>query len=253
MSAITKAVTLAAGRGTRMGELTEDCPKPMLPLDGRPMLAHQIERLEAAGIREVLVVVGYKAHMVSDYFAQHPPTLAKLSYVAQERQDGTGSAAKLAREFADGEPFLMVYGDNLVEPSVYRGMLDQAASADMVIAVKRVEDPYQGGAVYVEGDRVVKIVEKAPKGTSTTNWINGGVYVFKPSIFPELDKLRLSPRGEYELTDAVHAMVESGRRVGWRPIEGFWRDVGRPEDLSSATEFVRSPTSPGAPSAQDDE
>jgi dTDP-glucose pyrophosphorylase len=110
----------------------------------------------------------------------------------------------------------------------------------MVIAVKRVDDPYQGGAVYVDGDRVTKIVEKAPQGTSTTNWINGGIYVFKASIFPELDKLELSPRGEYELTDAVHSIVNSGRFVAWRPIEGYWRDVGRPEDLSSASEFVRS-------------
>ena len=76
-----------------MKELTEDCPKPMLPLNGRPMLAHQIERLEEAGVREVLVVVGYKAHMVSDYFAENPPKLAKLSYVTQEQQNGTGSAA----------------------------------------------------------------------------------------------------------------------------------------------------------------
>lgn len=223
-----------------MGDLTEDCPKPMLPLDGRPMLAHQIERLEAAGIREVLVVIGYKGYMVREYFDAHPPAVAKLRYSMQQQQDGTGSAAKLARTFSDGEPFLMVYGDNLVDPDVYRGMLDQAAEAEMVIAVKRVDDPYQGGAVYVEGDRVTKIVEKAPKGSSTTNWINGGIYVFKASIFPELDRLKVSPRGEYELTDAVHAIVNSGRFVAWRPIEGFWRDVGRPEDLSSASEFVRS-------------
>jgi UDP-N-acetylglucosamine diphosphorylase / glucose-1-phosphate thymidylyltransferase / UDP-N-acetylgalactosamine diphosphorylase / glucosamine-1-phosphate N-acetyltransferase / galactosamine-1-phosphate N-acetyltransferase len=225
----------------------------MLSLHGRPMLAHQIEALEAAGIRDILVVVGYKARMVRDYFAAHPPALAHLSYVAQQKQDGTGSAAKLAREFADDEPFLMVYGDNLVEPSVYRGMLEQASSAEMVIAVKSVDDPYQGGAVYVDGDRVVKIVEKAPKGTSTTNWINGGVYVFKPSIFAELDKLRLSPRGEYELTDAVHAMLATGRRVAWRPILGYWRDVGRPEDLSSASEFVRSRATPAAASPTADE
>ena len=86
VGAVTKAVTLAAGRGTRMKGLTEDCPKPMLPLNGRPILAHQIERLEAAGIHEVLIVVGYKAQMVRDYFAAHPPALAKLSYVTQEEQ-----------------------------------------------------------------------------------------------------------------------------------------------------------------------
>ena len=238
MQTVVKAVTLAAGRGTRMGALTEDCPKPMLPLGGRPMLAHQIERLEAAGIREVLVVVGYKAHLVREYFAAHPPALARLSYAAQETQSGTGSAALLAREFAGGEPFLMTYGDNLVEPEVYRQILARAEGAEMVLAVKRVDDPWQGGAVYVDGGRVTSIVEKPPQGTATTNWLNAGIYVFRPSIFEALDRVELSPRGEYELTDAVHAVVGSGRPVGWYAIEGFWRDIGRPEDLPEASRFV---------------
>lgn len=238
MSAITKAVTLAAGRGTRMGDLTDDCPKPMLPLNGRPMLAHQIERLEAAGVREVLVVVGYKAEMVSEYFAANPPKSAKLSYVRQEKQDGTGSAAMLAREFAGGDPFLMVYGDNLVDTQIYRDMFARADGAEMVLAVKHVDDPWQGGAVYVEGGRVTKIIEKPPKGTSTTNWNNAGIYVFRPSIFEALNQVELSPRGEYELTDAVHAVVDSGKPVAWYAIEGFWRDIGRPEDLEHAEGFV---------------
>ncbi len=221
-----------------MKELTEDCPKPMLPLGGRPMLAHQIERLEAAGIREVLIVVGYKAHMVADYFAAHPPALATLTYVTQEQQDGTGSAAMLARDFAGEDPFLMVYGDNLVDPAVYREILAKAENAEMVLSVKWVEDPYQGGAVYTAAGRVTKIIEKPPQGTSTTHWNNAGIYVFRPSIFEALDRIDRSPRGEYELTDAVHAIVNSGKPVAWYAIEGFWRDVGRPEDLAPASDFV---------------
>ena len=244
MDAITKAVTLAAGRGTRMQSLTDDRPKPMLPLGGRPMLAHQIERLEAAGVREILIVVGYKAEIVRDYFAANPPRLAKLSYVRQERQDGTGSAAKLASEFSAGDPFLMVYGDNLVDAEVYRQMIAAADGAEMVLAVKRVDDPYQGGAVYVEGDRVTKIVEKPPQGTSTTNWVNAGIYIFRGSIFARLDALELSPRGEYELTDAVHAVLDSGATVRWRAIEGFWRDIGRPEDLAHGEQFVAPDEAP---------
>ena len=238
MEPITKAVTLAAGRGTRMQGLTEDCPKPMLPIGDRPMLAHQIERLEQAGVREVLIIVGYKAHMVKDYFAAHPPAKAKLSYVVQERQNGTGSAAMLARDFAAGEPFLMTYGDNIVEPEVYEGLLAVAQDAEMALTVKHVDDPYQGGAVYTEGDRVTKIVEKPPKGTSSTNWNNAGIYVFRPSVFEALDRIELSPRGEYELTDAVHLLVHSGKPVKWFEIRGFWRDIGRPEDLPEAEKYL---------------
>jgi len=235
---IKKAVTLAAGRGTRMGDLTTDCPKPMLPLAGRPMLAHQIERMEEAGVEQILVVVGYKAEMVEEHFATHPPTKAKLSYVPQVKRDGTGSATLLAREFCGGDPFLMTYGDILVDAHVYSSLFGAADDAEMAITLKHVEDPYQGAAVYVDGDRVMKIIEKPPKGTSTTSWNNAGIYVFQPSIFEELDRIGLSPRGEYELTDAVHQLVESGRPVRWKAIEGFWRDVGRPEDLSHADKFI---------------
>jgi len=155
---IKKAVTLAAGRGTRMGDLTTDCPKPMLPLAGRPMLAHQIERMEEAGVEQILVVVGYKAEMVEEHFAAHPPAKAKLSYMRQEKQDGTGSATLLAREFCDDDFFLMTYGDILVDAQVYSSLFDAADDAEMAITLKHVDDPYQGAAVYVNGDRDRKSV-----------------------------------------------------------------------------------------------
>jgi len=240
MQTVTKAATLAAGRGTRMKGLTEDCPKPMLPLGDRPMLAHQIERMEAAGVTEVLVVVGYKAEMVKDYFAENPPAIATVSYVAQPKQDGTGSAAMLARDFAGADAFLMTYGDILVESDIYSELFARADGAEMAISVKWVDDPYQGGAVYTENDRVTKIIEKPPKGTSTTHWNNAGIYVFRPSVFDALDRIEISPRGEYELTDAVHDIVNRGFPVACYQVEGFWRDVGRPEDLPHAADFVKS-------------
>lgn len=236
---VERAVTLAAGRGTRMKGLTEDRPKPMLEVGGRPMLAHQVERMEAAGVREVLIVVGYKRRLIEDYFEAHPPARARLEYVAQEKQDGTGSATLLAREFAGADPFLMTYGDILVEADIYRALFAAVEGAEMAMALKRVDDPCRGAAVYTDGDRVTKIIEKPPRGSSTTNWNNAGIYVFRASVFEELEKIELSPRGEYELTDAVARLVEGGGTVRWRPIEGFWRDIGRPEDLPAATDFVR--------------
>ena len=110
----------------------------------------------------------------------------------------------LARDFAGADPFLMTYGDILVESEIYSALFSRADAAEMVISVKWVDDPYQGGAVYTEGERVTKIIEKPPKGTSSTNWNNAGIYVFRPSVFDALDRIEVSPRGEYELTDAVH-------------------------------------------------
>jgi len=235
---ISKAVVLAAGRGTRMKSLTEDCPKPMLPLGGKPMLAHQIERLESAGVSDVLIITGYKAEMVEDYFRRHPPRRAKLHYRRQVPQDGTGTAALLARDFAGNDPFLLTFGDILVDSHIYDAMFAGLDGAQAVLAVKRVDDPYQGAAVYTSGDRVTRIIEKPPKGTSKTNWNNAGIYCFPPGVFDELERVQPSPRGEYELTDAVHKMLEAGVTFHWYEIKGFWRDVGRPEDLPWAEEHL---------------
>lgn len=221
-----------------MKSLTQDYPKPMLPLDGKPMLAHQVERLEKAGITEILIITGYKREIVEQYFSSQPPAKAQLSYQAQVPQNGTGSAALLARNFAGDEPFILTYGDVLVDAEVYRTLAAKIDEFDAVLTVKEVDDPHRGGAVYIKGDRVEKIVEKPPKGSSTTQWVNAGVYCFRPSVFDELERLPLSPRGEYELTDAVTRMLARGRTYAWAAIYGFWRDIGRPEDLPVAEQFV---------------
>ena len=224
-----------------MQSLTDDCPKPMLPLAGRPMLAHQVDRFAAAGIARVCIVIGYRGQMIRDYFERHPPSGVELEYVVQSEQNGTGSAALLAREFAAGGPFLLTFGDILVDPQVYTELFKLAPGAEQVLALTEVDDPYRGGAVYVEGGRVTRIVEKPPKGTSTTNFLCAGIYVFDDSVFDALEQLTLSARGEYDLTDAISAAVRAGKSVRYFAVPGFWRDVGRPEDLAPAAEYIQQP------------
>ena len=189
-----KAVVLAAGRGTRMKALTADCPKPMLPLAGRPMLAHQLDRFAGAGVDEACIVIGYKGEMIREHFAGNPPAGIKLSYVVQDEPNGTGSAALLAKDFVGEGPFLLTFGDIIVDSQVYTELIERGSGAEMVLALTRVDDPYRGGAVYVEAERVVRIVEKPPKGTSTTNFLCAGVYLFHDRIFEALAGLGLSAR-----------------------------------------------------------
>ncbi len=231
-------MVLAAGRGTRMQSLTDDCPKPMLPLHGRPILAHQMDRFAEAGISRVCVVIGYRGEMIRAYFREHPPDGVELEYVTQAVPDGTGSAARLARDFVADSQFLLTFGDILVDPRVYRRLYDLAPEAEIVLALARVDDPYRGGAVYVRDGLVEKIVEKPPRGTSTTNLISAGVYCFRHAIFDALGKLSPSDRGEYDITDAIQSTVRSGKPVRYFEVPGFWRDIGRPEDLAPARDFV---------------
>ncbi len=234
MANVTKAVVLAAGKGTRMGALTEDLPKPMLPVKGKPLLEHILDRLGQAGVRECGLITGYRHEVIEQHFAHYP---MRLEFIHQQTINGTAGAAKLARGFAANDPFLLTYGDIWCEPDDYRGVMqpiETEPETEATLAVKYVEDPFQGAAVYVRDGFIEKIVEKPRRGTSTTNWNSAGIYCFRPRVFEEIDRVRLSVRGEYELTDAIEQMIDAGRRLRAVEIKGTWRDIGRPEDLSEA-------------------
>lgn len=230
---INSAVVLAAGKGTRMGTLTEKIPKPMLPVRGRPMLEHILGRLSKAGARQFFVVVGYLHETIEQYFRK---SLLRIEFAVQTELSGTGSAARMAEDFVANEPFLLTYGDILCEPREYvrcGSVLEEFPDTAAVLAVKAVDDPWQGAAVYEENGRIKNIVEKPAKASSTTHWNSAGVYAFRPVLFDYLERLHRSPRNEYELTSALDMMLEDGLELRISVIEGEWRDVGRPEDLAA--------------------
>ena len=232
---ISKAVLLAAGRGTRLGALTVNTPKPLLRVGGRPIIAHILHGLRAAGVEEATIVTGHLADLLESELGDGEATGLDLRYARQDQPDGTARALNLARDWVGEDQFFFGWGDILVRPENYRNIIRLAPTADAVIAVNSVDDPWAGGAVYVDGSNVVqRIVEKPPKGASTTNWNNAGFGVLGPTIWPEVDRLQPSARGEYELPQAIAALVESGARVIAVPVEGDWFDIGTPEDLARA-------------------
>jgi NDP-sugar pyrophosphorylase family protein len=238
MGLLTKCVVLAAGRGTRMGALTEDLPKPMLPLRGKPMIEHILDRLREAGFEEALIVTGFRAEVIEEHLARYPMS---LEFRRQVTLDGTGSAALLARSFCGTDSFLLTFGDILTEAADYRAMaaaLESDGAAQAVLAAKWVDDPWQGAAIYEHSGVVERIVEKPLRGSSSTHWNSAGTYVFRPLIFSELERIPLSTRGEYELTSAIEQLLGGGRRVLLHGLAGDWRDVGRPEDLGAAQDMV---------------
>jgi NDP-sugar pyrophosphorylase family protein len=228
---IRRAVILAAGKGSRMGSITREIPKPMLAIHGKPMLEHILERLTAAGLERFLIVIGYHGELIEEHFrhARWP-----IEFRRQEPVNGTGEAARLARDFVNDEAFLLTYGDILCDPSEYTRCsetLQQHPRAAAVLAVKAVPDPWQGAAVYETEGRVRRIVEKPPKGSSATHWNSAGFYAFRPVVFDYLDRIVPSARNEYELTSALDMMLADGLELRISEIAGEWRDVGRAEDL----------------------
>jgi NDP-sugar pyrophosphorylase family protein len=242
-----KAIILAAGKGTRMRELTNEVPKPMLKVHGKPILEHIVLGLSAAGVREIFVVTGFKAEVIENYFGDGSKWKLRIAYGRQLVQDGTGKAPELAKDFIGASPFFLSYGDILVDPSTYQKMVHRYNEGYFsgVLTVTGSEDPTKGGLVFFDEKFCLKrLVEKPSTAQieelrrdgwlkpSDSAWYNAGVYIFRPSLFEFTAKLAKSPRGEYELTDAISALAAAHHTFAGLEIAGRWVDVRDPEVLA---------------------
>jgi len=239
MTRIDRAVILAAGRGTRMRELTTELPKPMIEVRGKPVLQHIVEGLRDAGARRFLIIVGYHAEMVRKFFGDGRHHNVDIEYAMQTVQDGTGRVVNLARNFTGGSPFILSYGDILVSPVSYKRVVDLPDNCEAIIAVTRGEDVSKGGAVFVNDQmELVDLREKTKPGEPSSPWYNAGLYAFRPSIFEFIARLEPSPRGEYELTDAIRDLARSGKKVQAIELSGEWADVRDPEVLAKLNQTL---------------
>lgn len=232
-AAVSKAVLLAAGRGTRMRDLTNELPKPMIAVRGKPILQHIIEGLRAAGVEEILIIVGWRAEFVRQAFGDGGRCGVAIHYLTQIVQDGTGKVVELARHFVGGEAFILSYGDILVEAANYSRLTTLESDTEAIVTVTRGEDVSKGGAVFVnQRFELIDLREKPNPGQATSPWYNAGIYALRPSIFDFSARLERSPRGEFELTDAIRNLAHSGKKVQALELTGEWTDVRDPEILA---------------------
>jgi dTDP-glucose pyrophosphorylase len=205
----------------------------MLEVRGKPVLQHIVEGLLDTGVTNLLMVVGWRAEAVRNFFGDGSQFGVRIRYETQTVQDGTGRVVALAREFAGNDPFVLSYGDILVAPDNYARICRALEGTEAVVTVKRSDDVSQGGAVFVNDKfELTDLREKPKPGEPTSPWYNAGIYAFRPSIFDYIAKLRPSPRGEYELTDAIRELALSGKKVQALEIAGDWADVRDPEILA---------------------
>ncbi|WP_135826238.1 bifunctional sugar-1-phosphate nucleotidylyltransferase/acetyltransferase [Halorussus ruber] len=224
-----QAVVLAAGEGTRIRPLSASLPKPMLPVADRPLAAHAAEAAVRGGADELILVVGYEADAVRDYFGDEYAGVP-VTYAVQQEQAGTADAVRAASEYLDG-PFAVLNGDNLYEPEAVAALFDGGPSVGAV----RVEDPTNYGVLSTEEGVVTDIVEKPENPPSEL--ANAGAYAF-PAEAREWLEVPESERGEHEITDVL-ARVVAEYDVGYAEMDR-WLDVGRPWELLEANEWKLS-------------
>ena len=228
-----KAVVLVAGKGTRMEPLTSDCPKVMLKVANKPILEHILNSAIEAGIDGFVFITGYLEEQIKEYFGDGSKWGVSIEYVRQKEQLGTANAIGCAKGYVDGA-FLVLNGDMLIGQEDLRALVSRTEEA--VICVKEVENPSDFGVLETENDRVVRVIEK-PK-TPPTNLAHAGIYLFRESIFDFIDRTQPSVRNEFEITDSLQMLIDTGATVGYSSLSGRWIDIGYPWDLLKANEHL---------------
>ncbi|MDS0300436.1 sugar phosphate nucleotidyltransferase [Halogeometricum sp. S1BR25-6] len=224
-----QTVVLAAGVGTRMWPLTDARPKPMLPVAGKPLVAHTVDAAVEAGATELVLVVGYEADDVRSFFGDEYAGVS-VEYAVQEEQLGTADAVRSALEVLEGGPFAVLNGDALYDvPS-----LSDLYEGGPAVGSFEVNDPTSYGVLETdESGNVTGVVEKPSDPPS--NLINAGAYVFPEEAHEWLFDVEASERGELELTDVLSRACES---YEVQPVAfDRWLDVGRPWELLEANEW----------------
>ena len=224
-----KAVILAAGEGSRMRPLTYSRPKVMLPIANEPILEHLLVEVSQTGIKDIVLIVGYHDEQVRDYFGNGEKWQLSIEYCTQKKQLGTADALNQARELLN-ENFLLVNGDIIVNRRDITRLIEGDGHS---LAVIKVKDGQDLGMVELSGDKIIRIYEKSLKPPSNT--ANAGVYRFTPEIFAVISQTPRSPRGEYEITDSIQLLIDSGIKVSHQSID-HWLDFSYPWDLLSANE-----------------
>ncbi|MGI0149351.1 MAG: bifunctional sugar-1-phosphate nucleotidylyltransferase/acetyltransferase, partial [Thermoplasmata archaeon] len=230
-----KAVVLAAGEGTRMRPLTANLPKPLLPVAGKPFLRHTLEALRSAGVTQLAILIGWQGHRIRERFGDGSALGLSIAYEEQTERLGTAHAIGRMRAHVDG-PFLSVNGDVVVSGDALSALIAfHGKVRGPVVALAEVSNPSPFGVVEMKDGKVVSLEEKPRQPKS--HLINAGIYVFDPDIFPLIDTTPKSPRGEYEITDTIRALMQKQDVYGF-PLPGDWIDVGRPWDLLRANEAL---------------
>ncbi|MDH4111344.1 MAG: glucose-1-phosphate thymidylyltransferase [Actinomycetota bacterium] len=232
-----RALVLSGGEGSRLRPITSTNAKQLIPVAGTPILFQALEAISAAGITEVGIVTGSTGDEVRAAVGDGSQWGIDVTFIPQEAPLGIAHAVMTAEGFLAGEPFLLYLGDNVLLGGVTRFIAEfEHSEAAAHILLARVSEPEHFGVAVLDGDSVVRLVEKPREHLSDLALV--GVYLFRGSILDACRTLEPSGRGEYEITEAIQWLIDEGREVRAEMVSGYWKDTGRPEDLLEANRMM---------------
>ncbi|MGH2656970.1 MAG: glucose-1-phosphate thymidylyltransferase [Actinomycetota bacterium] len=238
-----KALILSGGEGTRLRPITHTSAKQLIPVANKPILFYGLESIAEAGIREVGIVVGHTAAEIEAACGDGSRWGLTITYIPQAEPLGLAHAVIVARGFLGDDDFVMYLGDNVLLEGI-NGFVERFRrhTPNAQIFLARVREPERFGVAVLEGDRVVRLVEKPKERISDLALV--GVYLFDRTVHEAIDGVEPSWRGELEITDSIQAMIDAGRTVRAEMVTEWWKDTGKLEDLLEANRMMLSHLEP---------
>jgi len=235
-----KGLVLSGGYGTRLRPLTHTGPKQLIPIANKPNIQYCIDDLREAGIKDIGVILGnVMPEKVQEFLGDGSKFGVEITYIVQGEPKGIAHAVNCAKDFIGREPFIVYLGDNLLKngiKAIPSKMIKE--KADCVISLCPVSEPQRYGLAELstDGKTVLRAVEKPREPKSNLAVI--GVYAFNETFFKVYPKLKPSLRNEFEITDAISLLIDSGYKVVPHQVEGWWKDTGKPEDILEANHLI---------------
>ncbi|HWR01994.1 MAG TPA: sugar phosphate nucleotidyltransferase [Chlorobaculum sp.] len=230
-----KAIIPVAGVGSRLRPHTFSQPKVLLNVAGKPIIGHIMDKLIESGIDEAIIIVGYLGDMIEEYLKENYSI--RLTFVTQSEQLGLAHAIHMCRAYVtDEEPLFIILGDTIFDVD----LLPVLGGDISTLGVKEVADPRRFGVAVTDGNKITKLVEKPDQPVSNLAIV--GLYFLHNagSLFRSIDYIidnNIRTKGEYQLTDALQHMIDSGEPFTTFPVHG-WYDCGKPETLLSTNEVL---------------
>jgi glucose-1-phosphate thymidylyltransferase len=239
-----KGLILSGGAGTRLRPITHTSAKQLVPVANKPVLFYGIEALVEAGVKEIGIIIAPETgEEIREAAGDGSRFGAEITYIVQDKPAGLAHAVLTAEEFIGGSPFVMYLGDNLLADGL-RGLVAtfRESEPDALILLTPVSDPSSYGVAELDGDKVVRLVEKPKDPPSNLALV--GVYLFQSAIFEASRALKPSWRGELEITEAIQSLIEDGHKVQSEVVSGWWKDTGQLADMLEANRLVLEEIAP---------
>ncbi len=249
-----KGVVLHGGSGTRLRPLTHTGPKQLIPIANKPVSQYALEDLLACGIKDIAFVLGdVRPEKVKDRYGDGSRFGAKFTYILQGEPRGIAHAISLCRDFVQNSSFIVYLGDNLIKGGITEYALGfQQSNADAMILLTKVKDPSRFGVASLDNNGRIVGLEEKPKNPAS-NLALTGIYLFRPTIFGMIEKLKPSWRNELEITEAIQLILQDKGRIDYRIVEGWWKDTGTPEDILESNRLVLDDLDPVMEGIAEDE